>query len=161
MRRWFFLAAVMGGLAVAMGAFAAHGLARTLDARMLAVFETGARYQMFHALAMGLAAGANDYITKPFHPIELESRVRVGQRMIRLQTSLAARVRELEEASSHVKRLQGLLPICSYCKKVRNETNYWQQVDSYLTSHSDVELSHGVCPDCFERVMSEMDKVRR
>ena len=112
-------------------------------------------------LAMGLAAGANDYITKPFHPIELESRVRVGQRMIRLQTSLAARVRELEEASSHVKRLQGLLPICSYCKKVRNETNYWQQVDSYLTSHSDVELSHGVCPDCFERVMSEMDKVRR
>lgn len=56
MKRWFFLAAVMGGLAVAMGAFAAHGLARTLDARMLAIFETGARYQMYHALAMGLAA---------------------------------------------------------------------------------------------------------
>ena len=46
----------MGGLAVAMGAFAAHGLARTLEARMLAVFETGARYHMVHALAMGLAA---------------------------------------------------------------------------------------------------------
>lgn len=46
----------MGGLAVAMGAFAAHGLARTLDPRMLTVFETGARYQMYHALAMGLAA---------------------------------------------------------------------------------------------------------
>lgn len=56
MKRWFFLAAVMGGLAVAMGAFAAHGLARALDARMLTVFETGARYQMVHALAMGLAA---------------------------------------------------------------------------------------------------------
>jgi uncharacterized membrane protein YgdD (TMEM256/DUF423 family) len=56
MKRWFFLAAMMGGLAVAMGAFAAHGLARTLDTRMLAVFETGARYQMYHALAMGLAA---------------------------------------------------------------------------------------------------------
>ena len=56
MKRWLFLAAVMGGLAVAMGAFAAHGLARTLDARLLAVFETGARYQMYHALAMGLAA---------------------------------------------------------------------------------------------------------
>ncbi len=51
-----FFAAVMGGLAVAMGAFAAHGLARTLDARMLTVFETGARYQMYHALAMGLTA---------------------------------------------------------------------------------------------------------
>jgi uncharacterized membrane protein YgdD (TMEM256/DUF423 family) len=56
MKRWFFLAAAMGGLAVAMGAFAAHGLARILDARMLAIFETGARYQMYHALAMGLAA---------------------------------------------------------------------------------------------------------
>lgn len=56
MKRWFFLAAVMGGLAVVTGAFAAHGLARTLDARMLAAFETGARYQMYHALAMGLAA---------------------------------------------------------------------------------------------------------
>jgi sigma-B regulation protein RsbU (phosphoserine phosphatase) len=109
-------------------------------------------------LAMGLMAGANDYITKPFHPIELESRVRVGQRMIKLQTSLAARVRELEEALSHVKRLQGLLPICSYCKKVRNETNYWEQVDSYLSSHSEVELTHGVCPDCYARVMAEMDK---
>jgi DNA-binding response OmpR family regulator len=111
-------------------------------------------------LAMGLAAGANDYITKPFHPIELESRVRVGLRMIKLQNSLAARVRELEEALTHVKRLQGLLPICSYCKKVRNETNYWQQVDSYLAAHSDVTLTHGVCPDCFERVMGDLDKAR-
>ena len=56
MKRWLFLAAVMGGLSVVMGAFAAHGLARTLDARMLTTFETGARYQMYHALAMGLAA---------------------------------------------------------------------------------------------------------
>lgn len=56
MKRWFFLAALMGGLAVVLGAFAAHGLARALDPRMLATFETGARYQMYHALAMGLAA---------------------------------------------------------------------------------------------------------
>lgn len=56
MKRWLFLAAVMGGLSAVMGAFAAHGLARTLDARMLTTFETGARYQMYHALAMGLAA---------------------------------------------------------------------------------------------------------
>jgi uncharacterized membrane protein YgdD (TMEM256/DUF423 family) len=56
MKRWLFLAAVMGGLSVVMGAFAAHGLARTLDARMLTTFETGARYQMVHALARGLAA---------------------------------------------------------------------------------------------------------
>ena len=87
-------------------------------------------------LAMGLMAGANDYIAKPFHPIELESRVRVGQRMAKLQRNLAARVTEFEEALAHVQRLQGLLPICSYCKKVRNEANYWEQVDSYLRAHS-------------------------
>ena len=109
-------------------------------------------------LAMGLMAGANDYITKPFHPAELESRVRVGLRMVKLQTSLAVRIHELEEALSEVKRLQGLLPICSYCKKVRNEENYWQQVESYLSSHSDLKLTHGVCPDCYARMMKELDE---
>jgi DNA-binding response OmpR family regulator len=110
-----------------------------------------------HDLSTGLSAGANDYIAKPFHPIELEARVRVGERMVRLQSNLAARVKELEAALADVKRLQGLLPICAYCKKVRNETDYWQQVDSYLSSHTDVTLTHGVCPDCFERVMKELD----
>jgi DNA-binding response OmpR family regulator len=109
-------------------------------------------------LAMGLMAGANDYIAKPFHPIELESRVRVGERMVKLQRSLASRVTELEAALAHVQRLQGLLPICSYCKKVRNEANYWEQVDSYLTSHSDVELTHGICPQCLETMMKQLDE---
>ena len=108
-------------------------------------------------LAEGLDAGANDYICKPFHPVELEARVRAGERMVHLQTSLAARVTELEAALAHVRRLQGLLPICSYCKMVRNEENYWQQVDSYLTTHSDLELTHGICPRCYDRVMAELD----
>lgn len=110
-------------------------------------------------LAMALTAGANDYIAKPFHPIELESRVRVGQRMVKLQMSLASRIEELEDALTHVRRLQGLLPICSYCKTVRTETNYWQQVESYISTHSDVEFTHTVCPNCLERVMKELDEV--
>lgn len=109
-------------------------------------------------VAYGLAAGANDYIAKPFDPSELEARVRVGERMVKLQRSLAARVAELEVALAHVQRLQGLLPICSYCKKVRNETNYWEQVDSYLTSHSDVKLTHGICPQCMETMMKQLDE---
>jgi len=109
-------------------------------------------------LAMGLTAGANDYIAKPFHPIELESRVRVGQRMVKLQRSLAARVTQLEEALAHVQRLQGLLPICSYCKKVRNEANYWEQVDSYLSTHTDLDFTHGICPQCEQKLMKELDE---
>jgi DNA-binding response OmpR family regulator len=109
-------------------------------------------------VAYGLAAGANDYIAKPFDPSELEARVRVGERMVKLQRSLAARVAELEVALAHVQKLQGLLPICSYCKKVRNETNYWEQVDSYLMSHSDVTLTHGICPQCMETMMKQLDE---
>lgn len=107
-------------------------------------------------LALGLMAGANDYITKPFHAVEIEARVRVGERMVKLQRSLSARISELEVALAEVSRLQGLLPICSYCKKIRNEANYWQQVDSYLVSHSDVELTHSICPDCIVKVMAEL-----
>jgi phosphoserine phosphatase RsbU/P len=109
-------------------------------------------------LATGLAAGANDYIAKPFDPIELEARVRVGERMINLQNSVAARIRELEEALGHVRRLQGLLPICSYCKMVRNETNYWEQVEAYISTNSDLKLTHSVCPSCMEKVMKELDE---
>lgn len=109
-------------------------------------------------LAMGLMAGANDYITKPFHPAELESRVRGGERMVKLQTSLSVRIKELEDALREVKRLQGLLPICSYCKKVRNEANYWEQVDSYLSSHSDLDFTHSICPTCTEKMLKELEE---
>ena len=59
-------------------------------------------------------------------------------------------MRELEEALAQVKQLQGLLPICCYCKKIRDDQNYWQQVDGYLAAHSDVRFSHGICPDCWK-----------
>ena len=109
-------------------------------------------------LAKGLAAGANDYMAKPFDPQELDARVRVGERMVMLQQRLNARVTELEQALAHVKRLQGLLPICSYCKKVRNEANYWEQVDSYLTTHSDLDFTHGICPTCSDKMMKQLDE---
>ena len=101
----------------------------------------------------GLDAGANDYVTKPFDRAELHARLRVGCQVVALQRSLAARVRELEEALAQVKQLQGLLPICCYCKKIRDDQNYWQQVDGYLAAHSDVRFSHGICPECWKRVL--------
>jgi DNA-binding response OmpR family regulator len=97
----------------------------------------------------GLQAGADDYITKPFDREELRARVQVGMRVLELQGALAQRVRELEEAVSRVKTLQGLLPICSYCKKIRNDRNYWQQVEAYISDHSEAQFSHGICPECY------------
>jgi hypothetical protein len=73
---------------------------------------------------------------------------------------LAQRVRELEEALSRVKTLQGLLPICSYCKKIRNDRNYWQQVEGYISDHSEAQFSHGICPECYARfVQPELDRL--
>lgn len=102
-------------------------------------------------VVLGLLAGADDYVTKPFERKELRARVQVGERVVELQSALADRVRELEDALARVKQLQGLLPICSYCKKIRNDRNYWQQVEGYISEHSEAQFSHGICPECYDR----------
>jgi DNA-binding response OmpR family regulator len=113
-------------------------------------------------LVTGLEAGANDYVTKPFNREELRARVQVGVRMVELQQNLADRVKALEEALARVKQLQGLLPICSYCKKIRDDQNYWQQVESYIAEHSQAQFSHSICPDCYEKLVKpELDQLRR
>ena len=99
----------------------------------------------------GLEAGANDYIRKPFEREELRARIQVGERVVELQAALADRVKMLEEAIVKIKTLQGLLPICSYCKKIRNDQDYWQQIETYVAEHTQAEFTHGICPDCLEK----------
>ena len=101
----------------------------------------------------GLEAGADDYLAKPFDAAELRARVQAGRRVVNLERELHDRVRELEDALANVKQLQGLLPICSYCKKIRDDQDYWHQVDSYIAQHTEVQFSHSICPSCFETVM--------
>ena len=106
----------------------------------------------------GLDAGADDYLSKPFDPEVLRARVHVGLRVLKLKERLAERVAELETALSKVKQLHGLLPICSYCKHVRTDGDYWEQVEQYVSDHTDLQFSHGVCPACYDKVAADMDR---
>jgi DNA-binding response OmpR family regulator len=108
-------------------------------------------------IVQGLQAGADDYVTKPFDHGELRARVQVGSRVVQLQSALADRVTELEEAIANVKQLQGLLPICSYCKKIRDDGNYWHRVESYIAGHANVRFSHGICPECTGKLKADLN----
>ena len=113
-------------------------------------------------LARALDAGADDYVIKPFDPAELRARVGVGVRMVTLQLDLAGRVRELEKALAHVDELEGILPVCSYCRRVRSDADSWHQLEDYVTAHTAARFSHGVCPQCVETVLKpEMEAFRR
>jgi len=109
-------------------------------------------------VVQGLEAGADDYVTKPFDAAELRARIQVGARLVSLQHALAERVRDLESALSHVKQLHGLLPICCYCKKIRDDRNYWHQVESYVANHADVRFSHGICPECSAKLKEQLER---
>jgi CheY-like chemotaxis protein len=102
-------------------------------------------------IVVGLEAGANDYIVKPFDKNELRARVDVGRQVVELQTALANRVIELQEALNHVKTLQGIIPICMHCHKIRDDQEAWQGLEKYIENHSEANFSHGICPDCMKK----------
>lgn len=87
--------------------------------------------------------GAIDYISKPFATVELEMRVKSSLRLEKQR-------QELEAAADKIRSLEKLLPICSYCKKVRSDKNYWQEVEVYISEHTDTMFSHSICPSCYE-----------
>jgi hypothetical protein len=67
-------------------------------------------------------------------------------------------VAELQNALVNVNQLRGLLPICAYCKKIRDDKGYWNQIEAYLQKHTEAEFSHGICPDCEEKLYADLDK---
>ena len=108
----------------------------------------------------GLNAGADDYLVQPYDPIELRARLRVGERLILLERELRDRVKELESAMAQVHQLQGLLPICMDCKKIRDDQNYWHQVEHYITERTAASFTHSLCPGCFHKRVQEIETAK-
>ena len=67
---------------------------------------------------------------------------------------------DLEDALLHIKTLSGLLPICASCKKIRDDTGYWQEVEGYISNHSDAHFTHGICPECVEKLYPEVEEIK-
>jgi len=94
-----------------------------------------------------IEAGVDDFLTKPLDVQEIWMRLRVAERILRYATE--------------VRQLEAFLPICGYCKKVRDDQNYWQQIESYINERTGTDFSHSVCPDCYQRVViPELEKLR-
>jgi CheY-like chemotaxis protein len=105
----------------------------------------------------GLEAGANDYVTKPLDPAELRARIAVGLKYLRLRAELVRQLEELRHALEHVRTLQGIIPICSYCHKVRDDQQAWHRMEAYVARNTGAEFSHGICPDCERQHFADLD----
>jgi DNA-binding response OmpR family regulator len=92
-------------------------------------------------------AGVDDFLTKPIDMSALWMRLRVAERILKY--------------THQVHRLEEMMPMCSYCKKIRDDQNYWQQIESYINERTGTEISHSVCPECYQRVVvPELERLR-
>ena len=122
---------------------------------------------------LGLDVGGIDFLTKPVNFEMLRLRVRnhiklkqhndlVREQKDQLEVAYQE-IKEqrdlLEEVLSQIKHLEGIIPICSYCKKIRDDHEVWQRLETYICQHSEAVFSHGICPECYEVQSKEWDKV--
>jgi PleD family two-component response regulator len=100
------------------------------------------------AVIRGFTCGGVDYIAKPFRQEEVCARVRTHLYLRALMKEKEKLIVELQQALAKVKTLSGLLPICSSCKKIRDDKGYWNQIETYIREHSEADFTHGICPKC-------------
>jgi DNA-binding response OmpR family regulator len=115
--------------------------------------------------AEGLDTGADGYIVRPISNREFLARVQAGERIKRAEDALREKERQqqtlisqLEEALAEIKTLKGYIPICASCKKIRDDKGYWEQLEAYISEHTDAIFTHCLCPTCAEKARIDMKK---
>jgi CheY-like chemotaxis protein len=98
-------------------------------------------------LRTAMDAGVDDFLSKPLDREMILMRLRVAERILDFTTQL--------------RRLKELIPICMYCKRVRDDSDYWQQVESYIHAHTGSNFSHGICPECYTREFGNLSRPHR
>ncbi len=139
------------------------------------VMITGTEVASDKALAASFNAGATDFISKPVRPMELLARVRTALAIKTAQDSLKQElvmrtlaerekertIVELQAALQTIKTLNGLLPICASCKKIRDDNGYWNQLENYISENSEAEFSHSICPECTADYMRKLENAEK
>ncbi len=145
--------------------------ADTATAHIPIIMLTGGAVQADEAIKESFKAGATDFITKPIKSIDFLARVKSGLIIKKNHDLLVAEIKQrktaekekeklikkLKQALSEIKSLQGIIPICSHCKKIRDDKGYWNILEAYLQKHSDAKFSHSMCPECSDEVYGKED----
>lgn len=105
------------------------------------------------------ATAPYSYILKPFDMKELHIAIEIA--LYRHKIEKEQLTKKLKDALAKVKQLSGMLPICSYCKKIRDDKGYWEQMEVYIRDHSEAEFSHSICPDCAEKAQKEYEEFKK
>lgn len=96
---------------------------------------------------LAIEAGIDDFLTKPLDPFKMRTRLHVAERIL--------------EFTHKIRELKTLIPICSYCKKIRNDEEYWEQIEGYIQRETGSQFSHGICPDCYKsKVEPEIKRLK-
>jgi len=118
--------------------------------------------------AEGLDIGAEGFIGRPISNKEFLARVRAGERIKRAEDALREKekqqqilISQLKDALAEIKTLKGCIPICASCKKIRDDEGYWDQLEAYISKHTDAIFTHGLCPECAELYRAEIKQVSK
>jgi response regulator RpfG family c-di-GMP phosphodiesterase len=104
----------------------------------------------------GLEIGADSYMTRPIANRELLARVQAMARIITAERERDRLIEKLQKAAAEIKILSALLPICANCKKIRDDNGYWEQIETYISDHSNTLFSHSICPECMKKLYGDL-----